>query len=284
MARFTDKSVLITGGSGGMGRATAAAFLREGASVVVADIDAAGIDSTVAGLSTLGPVSGIRTDVTKPADCLAAVEAAVARHGHLDMLVNGAGVWVEGPAQEVTEAEWDRTIDSNLKGTFFCCRHAIPHLVESGGAIVNVISDAGLMGYAGTSVYCASKGGATLLTKSLGLELAPKGKENDAAIVAARAKIELAEASADAGEAGELAARVERDPDDLQARYDLAMALVGKGDHAGAIDALLELFRRDREWNDGAAKAQLFKLFGSLGPKHEAAQKGRRRLSSMIFA
>jgi putative thioredoxin len=116
------------------------------------------------------------------------------------------------------------------------------------------------------------------------LELAPKGKENDAAIVAARAQIELAEASADAGEAGDLAARVERNPDDLQARYDLAMALVGKGDHAGAIDALLELFRRDREWNDGAAKAQLFKLFDSLGPKNEAAQKGRRRLSSMIFA
>jgi putative thioredoxin len=116
------------------------------------------------------------------------------------------------------------------------------------------------------------------------LELAPKGKENDPAIVAARAQIELAEASADAGEAGELAARVERHPDDHQARYDLAMALVGKGDHAGAIDALLELFRRDREWNDGAAKAQLFKLFDSLGPKNEAAQKGRRRLSSMIFA
>ena len=73
-------------------------------------------------------------------------------------------------------------------------------------------------------------------------------------------------------------------PDDHQARFDLAMALVGKGDAAGAIDALLELFRRDREWNDGAAKTQLFKLFDSLGPKSEAAQKGRRRLSSMIFA
>jgi putative thioredoxin len=116
------------------------------------------------------------------------------------------------------------------------------------------------------------------------LALTPKGKEADPAIAAARAQIELAEASADVGEAGELLARVERDPDDNQARYDLAMALVGKGDAAGAIDALLELFRRDREWNDGAAKAQLFKLFDSLGPKNEAAQKGRRRLSSMIFS
>ena len=77
---------------------------------------------------------------------------------------------------------------------------------------------------------------------------------------------------------------MERNPDDHQARYDLAMALVGKGDQAGAIDALLELFRRDREWNDGAAKTQLFKIFDSLGPKSEEAQQGRRRLSSMIFA
>jgi putative thioredoxin len=116
------------------------------------------------------------------------------------------------------------------------------------------------------------------------LELTPKGRENDPAISAARARIELAEASAGAGEAGELHAAIERDPDDHQARFDLAMAQIGKGDSAGAIDTLLELFRRDREWNDGAAKAQLFKLFDSLGPKSDAAQKGRRRLSSMIFA
>jgi putative thioredoxin len=116
------------------------------------------------------------------------------------------------------------------------------------------------------------------------LDLTPKGKENDPAILTAKAQIELAEASAEAGEVGELKAALEREPNDHQARYDLAMAQIGKGDQAGAIDTLLELFRRDREWNDGAAKTQLFKLFDSLGPKSEAAQKGRRRLSSMIFA
>jgi len=116
------------------------------------------------------------------------------------------------------------------------------------------------------------------------LSLAPKGKENDPTIAAVRARIDLAEASADAGEAGELMARIERDPNDHQARFDLALALVAEGDAEGAIEALLELFRRDREWNEGAAKAQLFKLFDSLGPKSEAAQRGRRRLSSMIFA
>ena len=116
------------------------------------------------------------------------------------------------------------------------------------------------------------------------LDLVPAEKASDSAILAARAQIELAEATADAGDVGEFAAAVERDPGDHQARFDLAMALVAKGDQQGAIDALLELFRRDREWNDGAARAQLFKLFDSLGPKSELAAKGRRRLSSMIFA
>ncbi|MCB1371655.1 MAG: co-chaperone YbbN [Rhodobacteraceae bacterium] len=116
------------------------------------------------------------------------------------------------------------------------------------------------------------------------LDLVPAEKASDSAILAARAQIELAEATADAGDVGEFAAALERDPGDHQARFDLAMALVAKGDQQGAIDALLELFRRDREWNDGAARAQLFKLFDSLGPKSELAAKGRRRLSSMIFA
>jgi putative thioredoxin len=116
------------------------------------------------------------------------------------------------------------------------------------------------------------------------LALAPAGKAGDPAILAARAQIELTEASADAGETAELRAALEANPNDHQARYDLAMALIGEGDQAGAIETLLDLFRRDREWNDGAARTQLFKLFDSLGPKSEAAAKGRRRLSSMIFA
>ena len=117
------------------------------------------------------------------------------------------------------------------------------------------------------------------------LALAPKGKENDPATRrgAGADRARRGERRRRRGGASSRAA-VERNPNDHQARYDLAMALVGEGDQAGAIEALLELFRRDREWNDGAAKTQLFKLFDSLGPKSEAAQKGRRRLSSMIFA
>ncbi len=116
------------------------------------------------------------------------------------------------------------------------------------------------------------------------LETAPQDKRDDPALAAVHAQLELADTAGDAGEVAELAAKVEANPDDLQARYDLAMAQVAAGRSEEAIDTLLELFARDREWNDGAAKQQLFKLFEALGPKNAAAQSGRRRLSSMIFA
>lgn len=115
------------------------------------------------------------------------------------------------------------------------------------------------------------------------LDMAPEAKQRDVAITTVRAQIELTEAAAGAGDTAELQAAVDANPDDHQARFDLALALIGAGDAEGAIDALIEIFRRDREWNEGAAKEQLFKLFDSLGPKSVAAQKGRRRLSPMIF-
>jgi putative thioredoxin len=104
------------------------------------------------------------------------------------------------------------------------------------------------------------------------------------AIAAARATVDLALQTQEVGETRELRARVEADPNDHQARFDLATALLAKRDREGAVDQLLELFRRDREWNEGAAKAQLMKLFETLGPKDPVALKGRRRLSSMIFS
>lgn len=116
------------------------------------------------------------------------------------------------------------------------------------------------------------------------LDGAPEAVQADPQVAAARAQIELALQAADAGETGELRAALDANPDDHQARLDLAVALMGAGDADAAIEELLDLFRRDREWNDGAAKAQLFKIFDSLGEKDPAALKGRRRLSSMIFA
>ncbi|TCP40159.1 thioredoxin [Rhodovulum marinum] len=103
-------------------------------------------------------------------------------------------------------------------------------------------------------------------------------------VEAARAQLELARQAADAGPVADLRAAVDHDPDDHQARFDLAKALHASGEVEAAVDELLELFRRDREWNEGAAKAQLFTIFDALKPQDPIVLKGRRKLSSMIFA
>lgn len=115
------------------------------------------------------------------------------------------------------------------------------------------------------------------------LDAAPAEVAAAPEIAAVRAQIELAEQAAGAGETEELRAKLDANPDDHETRFDLATALMGAGDAEGAVNELLDLFRRDREWNDGAAKAQLFKIFESLGDKDPVALTGRRRLSSMIF-
>lgn len=167
--------VLIAGGAGGMGRAIGRRFAPHVAAVVLADLDAPRLEAAAAGLEGLGAeVRVVVADLRRAAACRAAVEAAAAA-GRLDVLVNAAGVWVEGPAEEATEEEWDRTLEVNLKGPYFLAAAAIPRLERTGGVIVNVASDAGLVGNAGAAIYCASKGGLVLLTRALALELAPRG-------------------------------------------------------------------------------------------------------------
>ena len=116
------------------------------------------------------------------------------------------------------------------------------------------------------------------------LEQVPPAAANAAPVEAARAQLHLARQAANAGPLGDLQARVEADPTDQQARLEYAQALHAAGRVEEAIDILLDSFRRDREWNDGAAKAQLLTIFDSLKPNDPLAQKGRRRLSSLIFA
>ncbi|MQQ08129.1 tetratricopeptide repeat protein [Epibacterium sp. SM1979] len=113
---------------------------------------------------------------------------------------------------------------------------------------------------------------------------APAEISEAAEIEAARAQIELARQAANSGPLGELQAAVDADPADHQARFDLAQAMHAAGDAEGAVDALLELFRQDRDWNDGAAKTQLFTIFDALKPNDPIVLNGRRKLSSMIFA
>lgn len=116
------------------------------------------------------------------------------------------------------------------------------------------------------------------------LAAVPAAAAQAAPVEAARAQLQLAEQAASAGPLDELRAKVEADPADHQARLDYAQALHAAGDVEGAIDQLLESFRRDREWNDGAAKKQLLTIFDAMKPTDPVAQKGRRRLSSLIFA
>ncbi|MGZ4108193.1 MAG: SDR family NAD(P)-dependent oxidoreductase [Actinomycetota bacterium] len=173
---MTQRAVLVTGAAGGIGRAVAERFLALGDAVTLADVDEERLAKAAADLGGDGRVlSTAVADVRSVADCEAMVRAAMDAHGRLDVLVNCAGVWVEGPTEQMTEEQWDRTVDVNLKGTFFACRHAIPHLLRSEGCIVNLSSDAGLVGTPETAIYCASKGGVSLLTKALAMELAPKG-------------------------------------------------------------------------------------------------------------
>jgi len=112
---------------------------------------------------------------------------------------------------------------------------------------------------------------------------APAGISGKPELEAAHAQLELARSAASAGPADELAAQVDANPDDHQARFDFAQALHANGDVQGAVDQLLELFRRDREWNDGAAKAQLLTIFEALQPQDPVALNGRRKLASMIL-
>ena len=116
------------------------------------------------------------------------------------------------------------------------------------------------------------------------INASPEAVAKSPELEAARAQLDLARQAAEAGPVDELRARVAADADDHQARFDLAKALYANGQVEEAVEELLELFRRDREWNDGAAKTQLFKIFDALKPGDPIAQKGRRRLSSMIFA
>lgn len=170
---MSDRVVLVTGGAGGIGAAVAERFLALGDTVVLADRSREGLEAAVTALP--GAVTSVTADVRNVADCDRMVAQAVETGGRLDVLVNSAGVWVEGPSAEMTEEQWDRTIDVNLKGTFFACRAALPHLMRTEGCIVNISSDSGIGGNPGCAIYNASKFGVNGLTASMGLELAPAG-------------------------------------------------------------------------------------------------------------
>lgn len=171
--RFLGKVALITGGGSGMGRATALAFAREGARVVVADRNAEGGQETCRHIQdAAGAAIFVLTDVSQTTAVEAMVNTALAAYGRLDCAFNNAGINIEhGPLTQCPEADWDRILAVNLKGIWLCMKYEIPHLLAGGGgAIVNTSSVVGLVGTRGVPAYVASKHGIIGLTKAAALD------------------------------------------------------------------------------------------------------------------
>jgi NAD(P)-dependent dehydrogenase (short-subunit alcohol dehydrogenase family) len=176
--RFADQVAFVSGAGAGIGRATALAFAREGASVVIADVDEQANNETARLIETAGgQVIAVRCDVTRAQDLQAAMDATVEAFGGLDVAFNNAGVeQPTAPAADITEEDWDRVIGVNLRGVFLSIKHEVPLLLQrGGGAIVNTSSGAGVKGFAGGAAYGASKFGIIGATKCAALDYASSG-------------------------------------------------------------------------------------------------------------
>ncbi|OGO03198.1 MAG: short chain dehydrogenase [Chloroflexi bacterium RBG_13_53_26] len=176
--RLEGKVALVTGGSSGIGRATAAAFAREGAKIIVADIVEDGSEETLQMVKKAGSEAiFVKTDVTRAVEVEAMVRKAVDTYGRLDCAFNNAGIGGEiASIENVNEENWDRVVAINLKGVWLCMKYEIPYMLSQGnGAIVNTASVAGLIGFPAQAAYVASKHGVVGLTKSAALDYAKSG-------------------------------------------------------------------------------------------------------------
>ncbi len=196
--RLEGKVVLITGGSSGLGRAAAFAAAREGAAVVVAARRAAETEETAWPIRERGGrATAVIADVSDEREVEALVEAAVRGYGRVDVAFNNAGVFpTEGPLHTLDARAWQAIVDVNLRGTFLCMKHEIPHmLAQGGGSIVNMASSAGLVGWSDAPIYTASKWGVLGLTRSAALQYGPAGIRINA-VCPAFTRIEMFEAIA----------------------------------------------------------------------------------------
>ncbi len=172
--RLADKVAIITGAGAGIGRATALLFAREGARVVVADLDPKGGAETVDLIKRDGRQATLAlTDVSKASEVQNMVKTTLDTYGRLDILVNNAGIFAEGSVVETTEEDWHRLLRVNLTGVFLCMKYCIPEMIKGGGgAIVNVGSEAGVVGIGNQVTYNVSKSGVIALTRSTALDFA----------------------------------------------------------------------------------------------------------------
>jgi len=180
--RLKDKIAIVTGASSGIGRAVAIMFSKEGARVVLADLqeesrlDTEKPNTREAIEAAGGEALFVRTDVSRAEDVDNLVRVAIERFGRADILVNCAGIFIRNPITEVSDEEWDKVLGVNLKGYFYTCRRVIPEMLKlGGGKIINISSIHGIRGTGTAATYCASKGAVENLTRQLAVDYARSG-------------------------------------------------------------------------------------------------------------
>jgi len=175
--RLQDKVALITGGSSGIGEATASLFAKEGAKIAITGRnEKRGNAVTEQITKNGGHAVFISSDVRKSSDCQLAVDEILRAFGRIDILFNNAGVFYPQTTLDCSEEEWDEQIDINLKGTFLMSKAVLPHMIERrSGVIINNSSGWGIVGGDAAVAYCASKGGVVLLTKAMAIDHGPQG-------------------------------------------------------------------------------------------------------------
>lgn len=174
---FIDKTVIVTGGGTGIGKETALLFAERGARVLIAGRREEKLLQTAGEARDRGlDIAHITCDVSKEDECRESVNFAMEQFGNIDILFNNAGVLYRGLTHKISTEDWEKTFDTNARGTWLMCKHAIPHMLERRrGWIVNNSSLIGLKGFPGLSAYTASKGAVIQLTRSMALEYADKG-------------------------------------------------------------------------------------------------------------
>ena len=179
LERFEGKSAIVTGAASGIGRATVARLVAEGARILATDVEADGLKASVdeanAGAEAGGQAFARVADVSQEGDVAATVEDAVERFGRLDALANIAGIMRTGRTETFDLATWELVLRVNLTGTFLLCRDALPHLIETKGAIVNTASTSSFFGHPWMAAYAASKGAIAALTQTLAVEYCKAG-------------------------------------------------------------------------------------------------------------
>jgi len=175
--KLKDKIAIVTGGASGIGQAIARAYAREGADVVVADVNLEGARGTVADVVAAGRRGlAVRTDVASPDDIQALIATTVETFGRIDVLFNVAGVMNAYSVLDTTLAQWNQTLDVNLRGTFLCMQAAARVMVRQGhGVIINTASVLGSNARPKRAAYCASKAGIIMITRTAAMELGPMG-------------------------------------------------------------------------------------------------------------